>query len=254
MKKILIGIICCLFVYAFHQITHDKKNIPQIKDVLIVGTSADYPPYASIDLKTGKIVGFDIDIAQEVARRLNKKIEIKDMPFNSLIFDLFAGQIDMIAAGLTPDERRKKTVLFSKSYLDSDPLLLVTKKENPAIKKLSDVYGKPIAVNTGYTCDMYLSTIPEICLVRLESTADALMALQADSIYGFACSQSSLHLFLKTQKKEHSFQFFMLPTQSDSYALAFAKTNRQLQAQVNIIIDTMEQDQTLATLKEKWGI
>lgn len=253
MKKtnsILIGIVVlCGILYL--NFVHIKKC--QDADTLVVGTSADYPPYASINLETGEIVGFDIDIVQEVACRLGKKVVIRDMPFNYLMFDLYLGQIDVIAAGLTPDEDRKKAVLFSKSYLTSDPLVIVTKKDQPIITDISDVFGKTVAVNTGYTSDLFLSKIPEIPLVRLKSTADAVMALQADSIYAFATSQSSLNLFFDTQKADHNYQFFMMPTAQDSYSLAYEKHNKELQHMIDVIIDQMEHDGTLQKIKQKWG-
>lgn len=253
MKKInamsLCMLIACssMFLYYFSMYKSSDKNL------LIVGTSADYPPYATINLETNEIVGFDIDIVREVACRLGKKIELRDMPFNYLMFDLYLGQIDVIAAGLTPDEDRKKAVLFSKPYLTSDPLIIVTKREQPALTDITELYGKSVAVNTGYTSDMFLSKYSEISLVRLKATADAIMALQANSIYAFATSQSSLSLFLSTQKTEHDFQFFTIPTTEDSYALAYQKNNEKLQQKIDDIIDQMEHDGTLQKIKQKWG-
>lgn len=253
MKKIN-AILACMFAISglmFVRYMHTLKSCK--KNTLIVGTSADYPPYASINLETNEIVGFDIDIVQQVACRLGKKIELRDMPFNYLMFDLYLGQIDVIAAGLTPDEDRKKAVLFSKPYLTSDPLIIVTKKDQPPLSNITQLYGKSVAVNTGYTSDMFLSKYSEISLVRLKATADAIMALQANSIYAFATSQSSLSLFLSTQKTEHDFQFFTIPTTEDSYALAYQKNNEKLQQQIDNVLDQMEHDGTLQKIKQKWG-
>ena len=179
MKKniilILISTLCILGYLFFQGPANNSLN----QDTLIVGTSADYPPYASINLETNEIIGFDIDIIQEVAQRLNKKIIIKDMPFNYLLFDLYFGHIDVVAAGLTPSEEKEKSISFSKPYLSGDPLIVVTNKKNDPITVISDLYGKTVAVNTGYTSDIHLSQIPQIKLKHLKATADAIMALQA---------------------------------------------------------------------------
>lgn len=253
MKKINAISMCMFVACSFMFLYYSFMNRSYEKNVLIVGTSADYPPYATINLQTNEIVGFDIDIVRQVACRLGKKIELRDMPFNYLMFDLYLGQIDVIAAGLTPDEDRKKAVLFSKPYLTSDPLIIVTKKDQKPLSDITDLYGKSVAVNTGYTSDMFLSKYLEISLVRLKATADAIMALQANSIYAFATSQSSLNLFLSTQKEEHDFQFFTIPTTEDSYALAYQKNNEKLQSQIDNVIDEMEHDGTLQKIKQKWG-
>ncbi|AEJ20611.1 ABC transporter substrate-binding protein [Gracilinema caldarium] len=85
---------------------------------LVIGTSADYPPYEFHSLKDGKdlIVGFDIAIAQEIAKDLGVKLEIKDMQFDGLLAALQAGTIDIVISGMTPTEERKKSVDFSTTY------------------------------------------------------------------------------------------------------------------------------------------
>jgi polar amino acid transport system substrate-binding protein len=98
--------------------TLDK--VAQIKKAgkIIMGTSADYPPYEFHSLKDGKdtIVGFDVAIAQEIAKDLGVKLEIKDMQFDGLLAALQAGTIDIVIAGMTPTEERKKSVDFTKTY------------------------------------------------------------------------------------------------------------------------------------------
>ncbi len=95
-------------------------KLAQVKKAgkLVMGTSADYPPYEFHYLKDGKdsIVGFDVAIAQEIARDLGVKLEIKDMQFDGLLAALQAGTIDIVIAGMTPTEERKQSVDFSTTY------------------------------------------------------------------------------------------------------------------------------------------
>lgn len=255
MKKstILISIAVLGALYYFYSQTPKTESTHFVKNNLVVGISPDYPPYAQIDLATGEIVGLEVDVVTEIARRLDKKLEIKDMPFSSLIVELAAQQIDLIAAGLTPNEERKKTVLFSHPYIDNDDLIVVSKKSNPAITSLEDLYGKPVAVNTGYTSDAFLSKTPEIHLVRLKSPTDGIMALNSDSVYAFATSKSNFSIFLENQAENHNYQFFDLPSSADSCALAYAKNNSKLQQEIDPIIDAMIKDGTMQTIKKKWG-
>jgi len=253
MKKLILPLLFCSAIALLIRY-NTTKLLDQIEsDTLRVGTSADYPPYASIDLQTGEIVGFDIDIVKEIAHRLNKKITIKDMPFSALIFELMYDQIDLIAAGLTPNEQRSKTVLFSQPYLDQDPLIVLLTKDKEPILGLSDLYGKQVAVNTGYTSDLFLSQYPQIELIRLDFVADALMALQSNSVHAFVAAQSSLKNYL-TNSVEQQYQISTIPAPNDTYALAYAKNNTHLCQIIDQVLQDMKADGTLSYLQNKWGL
>ena len=75
---------------------------------IILGTSADYPPYEFQALIDGKdtIVGFDIELAKEIAKDLGVELEIKDMSFDGLLAALASGNVDMVISGMTPTEYR----------------------------------------------------------------------------------------------------------------------------------------------------
>ena len=81
-------------------------------DVLYVGTNAEYPPFEYLD-ENGNVAGFDIDLMNEIAKIIGKKIEIKDMTFDGLIPALEANTIDIIIAGMTVNESKKKIMNFS---------------------------------------------------------------------------------------------------------------------------------------------
>src|SRR5690348_9044294 len=71
------------------------------KKVLTMGTSADYPPFESVDTEKSKnIIGFDIDLANAIAGKLGYKVQVKDMDFSGLIQALKSGQVDFVMAGM----------------------------------------------------------------------------------------------------------------------------------------------------------
>ena len=97
------------------------------KGELVVGTSADYPPYefhAEVDGKD-TIVGFDMEIAQAIADKLGVSMKIVDMSFDNLLMSLANDEFDLVIAGLSADEERRKTTDFSDPYLESKNLILV---------------------------------------------------------------------------------------------------------------------------------
>jgi polar amino acid transport system substrate-binding protein len=134
----------------------EKKEPGRIEEIkkagkIIVGTSADYPPYEFRllpDLED-EIVGIDIDIAEAIAADLNVKLEIKNVVFHSLFNELTAGNIDLILAGLAPTQDRQKIVDFSMPYYQAVQNMLIRSGDRDKIKLLEDLRGKTIGTQTG---------------------------------------------------------------------------------------------------------
>ena len=130
-----------------------KSAIEAIKSKgkLVIGTSADYPPYEFHSTVNGKdeIVGFDIEIAKQVAKDLGVELEIKDMSFDGLLVALQSDKIDMVFAGMTPTEERKKNVDFSDIYYTATHRFILRSGEEAGITKMEDLKGKKIGVQKG---------------------------------------------------------------------------------------------------------
>ena len=116
---------------------------------LIVGTSADWPPFEYID-EAGKYAGIDIEIAKRIAEKLGVELEVKDMKFAALIEALKGGLVDIVLADMTPTAGREKEVDFSLPYYFSKGHAVVSLKAKP-LKSLEELYGKVIGVQLGTT-------------------------------------------------------------------------------------------------------
>ncbi len=105
-----------------------SQTLVQIKQrgKLLVGTEPTFPPFEFVD-ESNQIVGFDLDIANELAKRLGVKVEVVSLPFDSLIPALQQGKIDMVIAGMTITEDRAKVVDFSKPYFEANQAIVVRK-------------------------------------------------------------------------------------------------------------------------------
>ena len=117
------------------------EKIQKNKEI-ILGTSADYPPYEfPIIDKNGneQIVGFDILIAEKIAENLNVKLKIKNLDFNGLLDALNSGSVDIIMSGITPSEERKKSIDFSNIYYTAKNVLLVLDKNINSIDDLNNL-------------------------------------------------------------------------------------------------------------------
>lgn len=115
---------------------------------LVLGTSPDYPPYEFINSKN-EIVGFDIEIAKELAKDLGVKLEIKDMKFDGLLAALQSGNVDIVLAGMTPTKERMESVDFSKIYYTSLQGIVVRAEDKDKYNTLDALAGKKIGVQKG---------------------------------------------------------------------------------------------------------
>ncbi|MEG0296916.1 MAG: transporter substrate-binding domain-containing protein [Clostridium sp.] len=129
----------------------EMTQLEKIKDkgVMTVGTSPDYAPYEFIIMENGqkKVVGFDIAMAEEIAKDLDVKLELKEMDFKMIVESVKNGRIDLGISGLTPDDERKKLVDFSMNYYEVEQGMLV--KKDSTINTKDDLKGKKIGAQTG---------------------------------------------------------------------------------------------------------
>ncbi|OIJ15997.1 ABC transporter substrate-binding protein [Anaerobacillus arseniciselenatis] len=121
---------------------------PAEKQTLVMGTSADYPPYEFIDTAVSdEIIGFDIDIANYIADRLGFELEVRDMDFNGLVPALTNNRVDFVLAGMTPTPERLENVDFSEIYYVAKQTIVT--KEDSGITSLEDLAGKTLGVQLG---------------------------------------------------------------------------------------------------------
>ena len=121
-----------------------------------VGTSADYPPFESVDANGNK-VGFDIELMTEVAKRLGVEVEWVDMPFDSLIAAVQEGKIDASISAFNYSEERDKMIDFSDAYYTSEDSFTVADGFAGKVEKPEDVASYKVGVQTGTTQDTWLT-------------------------------------------------------------------------------------------------
>jgi polar amino acid transport system substrate-binding protein len=115
---------------------------------IIVGTSADYPPYESIDAE-GNFVGFDMDLMRAIAEKLGVEVEFQDMPFDSLIAAVQEGKIDVVIAAMQSTPERDETVDFSMDYRPTKDAFLGAADSTLELTTGLDAAGHSIGAQTG---------------------------------------------------------------------------------------------------------
>jgi polar amino acid transport system substrate-binding protein len=124
--------------------------------VIKVGTSADYPPFESVDASGNKI-GFDIELMAEIAKRMGVELEWVDMPFDSLIAGVQENKIDASISAFNYTEERDQMVDFSIGYFTSEDSFTVADSFTGQIANPEDVANYKVGVQTGTTQDTWLT-------------------------------------------------------------------------------------------------
>lgn len=215
--------------------------------VLKIGTSPDYPPFESLD-ENNNVIGFDIDLMQEVAKELGVKLEIVQMGFDGLIAALQAKKFDIMAAGVSVTEERKQQVDFTTPYLVGSDAIVVHKDWTKPVKDLNDLKGHSIAVQIGTVQadaahKVEGATVKEYNLFTEAATAVA--SKQADALYlhtvvgkAFVKANPNLKIVAETPAKDTAF--------------ALRKDTPDLTQFVNEVLAKMQQDGRFDNLVQKW--
>ena len=155
--------------------------------VLTMGTNATFPPY---EYKDGDaVVGIDPDIAQALADKLGLKLEVVDMEFDSLIASVQSGKVDIVLAGMTVNEERKKNVDFTDSYANGVQVIIVA--EDSDISTSDDLEGKLIGVQQGKVDCVVIDQEPAKAFVEANEGLKILDTQYANEEYAAAVSKKN---------------------------------------------------------------
>lgn len=185
--------------------TEVADKLQQIKDagVLKVGTSAEYSPYEFHKVVDGKdkIVGFDDFMVQEMAKDMGVKVEYTDMDFDGLLGALQADKVDIVLAGMTPDETRKKSVDFSEIYYTNSNVCIVAKGKEDSIKNSDDLKNLKVGVQKGTTqADYVTGNLGMEDATQLKKIPDLMLELQNGKIDVIVTGKAVAEINVKNYK------------------------------------------------------
>ena len=217
----------------------------------VVGVDVGANPYV-IANPDGSITGFNIDLLNEVSKRLARPTpRIIDQQFAGIFAGLEAKRYDFIAAPVTVTRERAERMLFIESFLGSSYQLL-TRKDAPPIEKIEDLNGKTIAVNNGSAYDNWLTENQSkftYSVERYGKNADAFQAVLAkradaamsgDGNVMYAASQNPL------MKASYRIQTGAL------FSWAFRHDDPDLRAQIERVVECLKLDGTVAKIYRNW--
>lgn len=209
------------------------------KGKLVLGTSADYPPFETHMMIDGEdtIVGFDIEIAKYIADELGVELEIKDMNFDKLLGGLSTGMLDIVIAGMNPDPEREKEANFSDIYYESKHAVLVSKEDASKFTTLEDLNGKNVGVQIGTTQEEFATTkIDGAEVVSLDTNPDVVMNLKTKKIDCAIMELPVAESFAKANDDLMVAEDIPVDTGAEGVAIAVKKGNDELTEKLNEIL------------------
>ena len=214
-------------------------------------TDPSFVPFEMMDQESGKMVGFDMDILAEVAKRAGFDYKLNTMDFNGIIPALQTGNVDIALAGITITEEREKIVDFSDPYYDSGLRLLV-KEGDDSIKAISDLEGKKVGTKIGSTSYDYLTKNikDNDGVTPYPGSADMYMALMSGSVDAVFYDAPNVGYFASTKGKGRVTTVGEL-YEGQQYGIALKSGSKWVE-DVNEAIAEMKDDGTYKEIYEKW--
>lgn len=229
----------------------NKSNLYQtIKSngAITIGTEGTYPPFSYHD-SSDKLTGFDVELAQEVAKRLGVKAKFVETQWDGMLAGLDDKRYDMVAneVGITPV--RQKKYMFSTPYIASKAALIV-KQDNNSIKTFKDLKGKKVAqslTSNYYNIAMNYGAV-NTQVNGFNQAIDLITSGRVDATVNDRLS------YLDLKKHNPSAQVKMVAQQSNAAmsAFLFRKGSTQLVQKVNKALDDMKKDGTYLKISKKY--
>ena len=222
--------------------------------VLRVGTSMDTPVFSMRDPATGKLEGFDMDALATLGPALGVKIDYVKMTFGSMLADLAADKFDVAMSGMGRTLDRARVATFSKPYMRYGKLMMIRGADQDRFKSLADLDhpGLKIAYNKGGLNDRFANTMFR---QAAPTGFDSNELATADLIVGKVDAQVSDSTAAIYMARQDPRLAVMSPDKLFNpvyVAMLLRRDDQTLLNYVNIWIDQIEMDGTLAKIRAKW--
>ena len=218
---------------------------------LIVGFDQDFPPMGFMG-DDGEYTGFDLELAQEAAKRLGLEYKPQPIAWDAKDMELESGNIDCIWNGFTMTGR-EDGYTWSEPYMENSQVFVVA--GDSGIKSQADLAGKVVECQVDSSAEAALKEVPDLTatFAQLLTTADyntAFMDLEQGAVDAIAMDV----VVAGYQISQRNADFVILEDSlaAEEYAIGFKKGNTELKDKVQGALEEMAADGTLKTISEKW--
>lgn len=219
---------------------------------IVIGLDDNFPPMGFRDEKN-QLVGFDIDLAREAAKRLGMEVEFKPIDWSAKEAELNGKRVDVLWNGLTITEERKKNINFTQPYMANHQIILVA--ANSPIQTKADLAGRVVGAQEGSSAvdaikkeaDVFssfkeLKTFGDNVTALMDLSAGRLEAVVMDEVVGRYLSE----------KRAGEFRVLQDNFGTEDYGVGVRLDDDELRKQIDKTLDDMKKDGTAARISQQW--
>ena len=219
---------------------------------IVVGLDDNFPPMGFRD-KENKLVGFDIDLAREAARRLGAEVEFKPIDWNAKEAELSGKRVDVLWNGLTITEERKKNIAFTAPYMQNHQIVVV--KADAAIKAKADLAGKVVGVQDGSSAVEAIEKDAATAqsfkqLKKYGDNVTALMDLSAGRVDAVVLDEVVGRYY--SAKKPGEYAVLDEHFGTEDYGVGLRQDDAALRTRLDEVLTAMKGDGSGARIAEQW--
>lgn len=222
------------------------------KGELVLGLDETFAPMGFRD-EDNNIVGYDIDLAKEVCKRLGIKLKLQPINWDSKDVELNTGNIDCIWNGFSINEDRKKNILFSDPYMKNQQVLVVM--DDSKYKTLADLAGKTVSLQAESSAKDALDSKADFKaslkdVVELKDNTMCLMDLKTGNADAVAMDEIVARYSI--QMKGEKYRILDESLAAEEYGVGFRKNDVQLMTKVNDTLKAMAKEGKVGEISKKW--
>ncbi len=230
--------------------TGEDQSLQKVLDSgkLVLGLDATFKPMGYTD-ENDNIIGFDIDLAEEVCKRMGVELVKQPIDWDTKEKDLEVGKIDCIWNGMSVSPSRAEVMNLSEPYMKNDMIFVVA--GDSAVQAQTELEGKNVAVQSGSTAQEILSnsgiTVNETALA---TNVDCLQQLELGLVD--AVFMDSVVANFEITETGKNFRILPDGLEPEEYAIGFRKNDQALRDEVQKILSEMKADGTMGEISTKW--
>ena len=259
MKKIICAALLAAAVLAMTGCKKSEKKagsdaVSALKSrgTFVLGLDDSFPPLG-FRSEDNEVVGYDIDLAKEVAKRLGVDFRAQPIDWDAKEMELETGKIDCIWNGFTITDERKNALSFTEAYLNNDQVLVV--RSDSGINSLSDMKNKIVGIQSGSSAQeavddnaAFSSSISK--LIMFKDNITALNDLDIGGVDGVVMDSVVANYSIAQTKKP--FKVIDESLANEGYGIGFRKNEPELRDAVWTILQEMQKDGTVTAISQKW--
>lgn len=246
---------CFLLFCLFCVLSGANVQAQSEQATLRIAVDAPYPPFAEYDEK-GVLTGFDVEISQAICKELNKVCDIRAVPFDSIIPEIIAGNLDMGVAGMGATEERKQLVDFTERYFRCRSVFIEQPGTFSEITPAT-VTGKSIAVQSGTLQEAYLREHfgNVATIVTVNDFNESMALLQENTVDLVLADGLPTYAYLKTEEGQ-SLEIIGEAVDADGImdnaSIAVSKDNPELREAINKALEAMRRNGEYGRINRKY--